>query len=83
MTPVADAVRFVDRDQVQLELAERAPNGCLEAFRGAVQELVAPGAQFGDAGSSLVRGERGIQVRGADADLGHRVDLILHQRDQR
>src|SRR6478735_10455775 len=48
MPPMADAMCFIDGDQVELDLPEGAADGGFESLWRTVQELVAPCAKFGD-----------------------------------
>ena len=83
MAPLADAVGLVDGDEAQVEACERVPDRRLDALRRRVAQLVRAGSKVGDAAAPLVELQGRVQVRRAQADLRHGVDLVLHERDQR
>ncbi len=85
VSPLADAMRFVDRDE---------PDGCLpqepaqpavrnNPFWRDVEEPAAIVANRCEHFIALVRDECAVQVRRCHAVDAQAVDLILHQRDQR
>jgi hypothetical protein len=86
VAPLADAVRLVDRDQ--RDPRRRDPQRvdeprAAEPLRRDVDQRVHPGADaVDDVALLLGPGGRGQRRRG-DAAGAQRVDLVLHQRDQR
>src|SRR5207237_1030028 len=70
--PLADAVRFVDRDEREVDAAQRGADTRLDAFGRRVDELVLALAQTLDARAPLFRLDRRIEERRAHADLAQR-----------
>jgi hypothetical protein len=87
VSPLADAVRFVDRDEANgLPADERSKRLAAladESLRRDVEQPIASGGQPG--GDLLPRVARhpAVKARRRHAVADERVDLILHQRDQR
>ncbi len=85
--PLADAVRLVDGDELDVALREpgQEPVAALahEAFGRDVEQAVAPLAHPGRHRRLLVRAERAVVERRRHAVADERVHLILHQRDER
>ena len=84
VTPLREAVSLVDGDHRDgllvddvLEVARA------EALRCDVDELVASLGDGREARVGFGEGERAVDVGRGDALLGERVDLVLHQGDQR
>ena len=87
VAPLRDAVRFVDGEQGQLAgFGERVEHGQRaveqQAFRGDVDEveLAAEDRLFDRLRFAPVEG--GVEAGGLDAELGQRIDLVLHQGDE-
>ena len=84
VAPLRDAMRLVDREQ-----RDPAAPQHVEAMRHHqplrrhVQESSAPSRAARSIAAASPRRQRGIQRGGAHAGLAQRVDLVLHQRDQR
>ena len=84
VTPLADAVGFVDGDQRALDLAqERAEAREAQPFGRGVDEFVLAVGDALHAATNFVAIERRGQVGGGEAPALERLDLIVHQRDQR
>ena len=87
VSPLADAVRLVDGDELHVALREQRqePVAALadQPLRRHVEQPVAPLAQAGRHRRLLVRAERAVVERRRHAVADERVDLILHQRDER
>jgi hypothetical protein len=81
--PLRDAVRLVDRDQRHPHVAEEVPEPALEPLGRDVDELVLAGAQASQALAPRVPVEARVEHRRAEAGALERVDLILHERDER
>ena len=84
VSPFADAVGFVDRDAEKvpsLQTGEKA--GKNEAFRRDVQQAVFAAIEPVEPLGGGRRIDRAVQKRRANPVRLERVDLILHQRDQR
>ena len=85
--PLADAVRLVDGDELNVALREpgQEPVAALacQPFRRHVEQAVAPLAHPGRHRRLLVRAERAVVERRRHAVADERIDLILHQRDER
>ena len=84
MSPLADAVSFVDGQQLDFDFADRSHEGiAAKSFGGDVDQFVLPGGHPGQAILLLVRRKRTVDKRRGDIDRVEGVDLIFHQRDQR
>ena len=85
--PLADAVGFVDRDELQVGLLEQAPQHrpavADEPLGRDVEQAAASVPHARDDLVALVRQQRAVQERRRDAVDAQAVDLILHQRDER
>ena len=81
--PFADAVRLVDRDQFQVERVQEPPDCCVDSLRRDVDHLELARTQPRCAPRPLRRIERRVEERRADPDFAQRVNLVLHERDQR
>ena len=84
VAPLADAVRFVHRDEGRL----RAPQALEEpvhdqALGGDVEQLHAAGVDGAHDGGTVGRGLTAVDHRRRDAGLAQAVHLVLHERDQR
>src|SRR5262249_42838100 len=83
VAPFRDTVRLVDGDQRHAHTPEHPAQAALEPPGGAGDQLVLAASQALD---TVVPGravERRVQHRGAEAGALERVDLVLHQRDER
>ena len=87
VSPLADAVRFVHRDEADAagrEQVEEAVAALADQPLGRdVEQAIASLAQAGDDVRLLVRRERAVVERRRHAVADERVDLVLHQRDER
>ena len=84
VTPLRHAVRFVDREQRELDLVEQRERPLAEQpLWGHVEQVDPAGTQSRlDVEHLLVR-ERGVEAGRPHAGLQQRVDLVAHQRDER
>ena len=84
MAPLGHAVRLVDREQRD-RAALQHPQGRLgaEAFRREVEQVKPPAQERRLHLAPLARFLRGVDEPGPHAECPQRVDLVLHQRDQR
>ena len=85
VAPLRDAMRLVDREQRDAACARacRAQCGMSEALGGDVEQVERAVAQRPFDRGGLAGRQRGIERGGAHPGLAQRVDLVLHQRDQR
>jgi hypothetical protein len=84
VAPLRDAVRLVDGEEGDVDAGHHLQElRALEALRRDVEEAVLPCAQIGDPLPRLAEVERRVDGGGADVARVERVDLILHQRDER
>ncbi len=85
VAPLADAVGLVDRDV--RHAADHLQEGCAPLARQPlgrnIQQRVPPFADAGDDRGFPIRRERAVVAGGIDAILDQRVDLVLHQRNER
>jgi len=83
--PLADAVRLVDGDVGDVPKLLQEPIAPLarQPLGGDVEQRVAPLAQPGGNCGLRIGAKRTVVARRVDAVLHERVDLILHQGDQR
>ena len=81
--PLADAVRLVDGEGGEADTLERGAHRGLESLGRRVDELVLATAELLYAGTPLLGSEARVEEGGAQADPAHRVDLVLHERDER
>ena len=84
VAPLRHAMRFVDgeeRDRASLE----QPHGRLdsESLRREIEQIEAPGQEVTFDLLALLRALRGVEESGSCTDGAQRVDLVLHQGDQR
>ena len=83
MTPLRDAVRFVDCEKAQFRPLKRLAKAFrAETFRGDVQKFEASAVEFFHDGAPFVGGRRRVERRRADSVLLRRVDLVFHQREK-
>ncbi len=87
VSPLADAVRLVYRDEADIAAAPGARENvtCLpcQPFGRHVEEAVASFTQPRQDRGLLVGGQRAVVERGGHAVADERVDLVLHQRNER
>ncbi len=84
VAPHADAVRLVDGDERQVLLPEEASEAVHHQPLGRdVEDLDVPPLNGIDDVVLLVGRLRAVEPRRGDAALTQRVDLVLHQRDER
>ena len=84
MSPLADAVRFVHREQRDADVAQllgQLAEG--KPFRREVEELGLAAQHAAHAIADFSARQRAVDERRRDAALHQRVDLVLHQGDQR
>ena len=82
--PLRDAVRFVDGEQADgYAVYGLAKALVVEPFRRHVEQPHRPGAYTIHHLAILLQAQARIEPGGADAAGVQRVDLVLHQRDQR
>ncbi len=77
-------MRLVDREQRHLgafQLAEEAPGQ--QPLRRHVEQIQFTGQQLSFDLALLFGAEAGVEIRSRHTGFTQRVDLILHQRDQR
>ena len=82
MTPLADAMRFINRDQTHwpfLQVRQKARQH--QTLRRDVQQTVFVISQSEQARAHFTRFERGVKKRRRHATRRQRVNLILHQRN--
>ncbi len=84
MTPLRYAVRLVDGEQRNLRSPELRDEALVvEALGGDVEKLHAAVPKPLRDVTRVVRAQAGVEPCGTDALADQRVDLVLHQRDQR
>ena len=83
MPPLADAVRFVHHQQRDGTVAHEVAEVAVERFGREEYQFVLTGAKGVHARAALVEVQRGIDGGDLEAETRHRVDLVLHERDQR
>src|SRR6185437_2601413 len=82
MSPFADAMRLVDRDERQLGLADQSPERLTgRALWSNIEQVQLAGLEALN-GLFAIRVRRGQRCR-AEADRTRASDLVVHQRDQR
>ena len=82
--PLRDAVGLIHREQGDIDLIQRcAETFVVEAFRGHVEQTQLAASELSHNLPVLIGTEAGIETAGDDASRGQRIDLILHQSDQR
>ncbi len=83
VTPFADAMGFVDRQQLNLCLAQRlAETGAAKSFGSDIQHFVFTRREPQQTLVLLAAGKGAVDERRSNAQLAQRVDLILHQCNQ-
>ena len=84
VAPRGDAVRLVDREQRDASAVEQLQRrGHREPLGREVEQVELAGDVRGLDGAALLGRLRGVQERRAHAQRAHRVDLVLHERDER
>jgi hypothetical protein len=84
VAPLADAVRFIDRDQRTGQTAQQARKAVrVQALRRDVKQTKAAAGSCAQPTLQLFRTERRSQKRGRNATFSQRVHLILHERNER
>ena len=82
--PVGDAVGFVDREKIDLDLRERFQKSrAAEPLGRDVDQLVSAGFDAIQSGGPLQLAQAGVNERRRDASRGELLHLILHQCNQR
>ena len=83
MAPLADAVRFIDGQQLDVNFIYRAHEAvAAEAFGCDVDQLVIAIDHAADARLLFGRGEAAVDEGRGNSVAVEPVDLVLHQRDQ-
>ncbi len=87
VAPLADAVRFIDRDEPEAHLLQRSAEVLAavadQPLRRDVEEPTPIFANARQHRVPLVGQQRAVQIRRRDAVDAQAVDLIFHQRNQR
>jgi hypothetical protein len=101
VTPMADAVGFIDGEGADVGIAEElmepisaaaqstppaitfASRFAYQAFGGAKEQVQPAIAKVGGDFAALVRRQGRIELCGGDAEGAERIDLILHQGNER
>ena len=84
MPPVAHAVRFINREKGDVRFVQSTQHLFrAEAFRSDVQQLELPFVEVAGDLPLLLVGERAVDEGAGNPVRAERVDLILHERDQR
>jgi hypothetical protein len=77
-------VRLVDGQQADLEPAEEALEGLgVQRLRRDVEQLEPAGRRLGADRLLLLLGQGRVVEGGGDPELLQRIDLVLHERDER
>ena len=84
MAPLRDTVRLVDREQRDATARQKLL-GCLvpEALRCDVEQVKLPGQVIAFNGGAGARILSRIEKGRTNTHSGKRVDLVLHERDER
>jgi hypothetical protein len=84
VSPFADAMRLVHRQQLDPRAADRVQKPLVPQPLGRhVDQIEFASGQLLQAGLLFGQRQRTVDARGADAQRGQAVDLVLHQGDQR
>ena len=83
MTPLADAVRFINRDQRHVHARKALGEARAETFGRHIKQVHLAALRRIERLGAGIEIHRAVQPLGPPADLFQRVDLIRHQRDQR
>ena len=83
VSPLRNAVCLIDDDQGERRVAQAFPHVWAQRFGRQVDEFVVPSLESPQSSPTLVRRERRVDRRGAEPDVAERVDLVLHQADER
>ena len=76
-------MRLIDDDQGERRVTQAFPHVRAQGFRSQVDEFVVPALESPQSAPALVGGERRVDRRGPESDVAERIDLILHQADER
>ena len=83
VAPLGDAVRLVDGDQAERQLAQPVDHVRLgQALGRDIEQVELSGLGRAPDGRAVVHGDSGVEPRGGDAQLFQRLDLVGHQGDQ-
>lgn len=84
VAPLRDAMRLVDGEQRDAAAFQQGQEARVQqALRGDVKQVQIARQQGAFDPLCVLRVQRGIEEFGAHAELAQRLDLVLHQRDQR
>src|SRR5262249_41146477 len=83
VAPVADAMRLVDDDERDRAPGDDVAKRSLERLGRQVDQLELAAAQLTETRLPLFPLERRVDERGAKSQTHERIDLILHERDER
>ena len=83
VTPVADAVGFVDHDQADAAIGEDAPQRLAQRLGGDVQQLQLTPAQLAEHLAALSVAKGRVEQRRFEAEAFQGIHLVFHERDQR
>ena len=82
--PLADAMRLIHREQRHTNRAQALRGGAhVEALGRDVEQLHLAPFRSRESARHLRARERGVDERGRQVACGERIDLVLHQRDER
>src|ERR671932_49092 len=77
VTPVADAVGFVDHDQADTAIGEDTPQRLAQRLGGDVQQLQLPAAQLSEHLASLGVAEGRVEQRRFEAEAFQGIHLVF------
>ena len=84
MTPLRNAVRLVDGEEADVDFGKKVGEGRrIKAFRRDVKEIELIAIERDHNFAPFRRGGRGVNRRRVHAVFERRVDLILHEREER
>ena len=84
VAPLGHAVRLVDREERDRRPVEQVEGGAAaEALRRHVEQVELTRHERALHGAAVLRGQRGVEERRADAERREGVHLVLHEGDER
>ena len=83
MAPLADAVRLIDHHEAQAALGDDRTQGALEPLGRDIDEFDLAPAECFEAAAAFFEVDGRVEHGRPEAEPQQRVDLVLHQRDQR
>ena len=83
MSPLADAMRFVNRQKGNWTSLHKIPQSTIQGFRSEKDQLMLATPKGREAGFAFLEIQCGIDLNCPEPQLSKSIHLILHEADQR